>query len=277
MLTASFRHITGIGGLRERQLWAAGISRWEALPAQGDLLSPRLDARLRLGVADSVAHLEAGDVSHFARLFPHALHWRLLPHVLGGAAFLDIEVGAKADEVTVVGVLDGQGVRSFVRGRDLDELPARAAGWSALVTFNGLAFDEPILRRAFPGWEPPAVHIDLRLAYARLREKGGLKQLEARLGFHRPPHLSRLSGADAVALWHAEREGDPAALRRLVEYNLYDAFILKPLAELAYNRLSKRCGMPVPQLPVTERGALLYDVSCAVERACAPAGFDNFR
>jgi hypothetical protein len=107
--------------------------------------------------------------------------------------------------------------------------------------------------------------------YRRLREKGGLKPLEASAGFFRPPHLAKLSGADAVALWRAQVQGDPAALRRLVEYNLYDVFHLRPLAELGYNRLLQRCRMPAPELPVTDRGAMLYDVSRAVEAACAQA------
>src|SRR5205807_1132822 len=62
---------------------------------------------------------------------------------------------------------------------------------------------------------------------------------------------------------------DPAARRRLVEYNLYDVFHLKPLAELGYNRLLKRTGMPAVPLEVTDRGAMLYDVSRAVEAACS--------
>jgi len=42
---------------------------------------------------------------------------------------------------------------------------------------------------------------------------------------------------------------------------------LRPIAEIAYNRMLRRTRMPAPDLPVTERGALLYDVSQAVERA----------
>src|SRR5207302_9012831 len=101
--------------------------------------------------------------------------------------------------------------------------------------------------------------VDLRRAFARLRQPGTLKALEARLGLFRPPHLTVLSGADAVSLWSARQAGDPRALRRLIEYNLYDAFHLRPLAEMAYNALVRRTGMPAPELPVTERGALLYD------------------
>ena len=104
--------------------------------------------------------------------------------------------------------------------------------------------------------------------YQRLRDKGGLKELEVRVGFFRPPHLATLCGADAVALWHAQTQGDPAALRRLVEYNLYDVFHLRPLAELGYNRLLQRTRMPAAPMPVSDRCAMLYDVSRAVAAAC---------
>jgi len=168
--------------------------------------------------------------------------------------------------VTVAGVMDRQGLMSF--GSDLAGFRERARGWRALVTFNGTAFDLPILRRVLPGWEPPAVHVDLRHVYQRLREKGGLKELEPRAGFFRPPHLAALSGADAVALWHAQVRGDRGALRRLVEYNLYDVFHLRPLAELGYNRLLERTRMPASVIPVSDRGAMLYDVTRAVMSAC---------
>ena len=264
MITASFRHIAGIGPLRERQLWFAGVRSWEELPPSGDVLSPRLDGKLREGVARSRERLLQGDLEFFGRALPQTEHWRLLPHVIEDAAFLDIE--AAGDAVTVAGVLDRAGLKSF-RG-DLSGFRERSRSWQALVTFNGTAFDLPILRRVLPGWNPPAIHIDLRHVFQRLREKGGLKELELRLGFFRPPHLAALSGAEAVALWHAQVHGDRTALRRLVEYNLYDVFHLRPLAELGYNRLLARTRMPAPAIAVSDRGAMLYDVSRAVAAAC---------
>ncbi|HKB75934.1 MAG TPA: ribonuclease H-like domain-containing protein [Myxococcales bacterium] len=263
MLKASFRHIRGIGPMRERQLWMQGVGSWEALP-EGTVLAERLDEKLRAGVVESRARFAAGDLDFFARALPETEHWRLLPHLLEQAGFVDVET---AEEVTVIGVLDAEGPRSFVRGRDLEEFPARAARWRAVVTFNGTAFDLPHLRRLFPGWQPPAAHVDLCILLRRLGEAGGLKQIEPRLGLHRPPHLLPLSGTDAVWLWHAQRQGDRTALRRLLEYNLHDAFHLRPIAEIAYNRMLRRTRMPAPALPVTERGALLYDVNRAVERA----------
>jgi uncharacterized protein len=266
VLTASFRHIRGIGALRERQLWLRGVPSWDALP-EGPVLAARLDDRLRAGVALSRERLQAGDLDFFARALSETEHWRLLPHLLDRAGFVDVET---AEDVTVIGVLDAEGPRSFVRGRDLLDFPRRAASWKALVTFNGTAFDLPHLRRLFPGWQPPVAHVDLCVLLRRLGERGGLKQIEARWGLHRPPHLLPLSGTDAVWLWRAQREGDRAALRRLLEYNLHDAFHLRPIAEMAYNRMLRRTRMPAPEVPVTERGALLYDVSRAVERALSP-------
>ena len=64
-----------------------------------------------------------------------------------------------------------------------------------------------------------------------------------------------------------QREGDQTALRRLLEYNLHDAFHLRPIAQIAYNRMLRRSGMPAQPVEVTERGAMLYDVSKAVESA----------
>jgi uncharacterized protein len=264
LITASFRHIAGIGPLRERQLWLSGVRSWTEVPLSGDVLSPRLDGKLRDGVARSQERLLAGDLDFFARALPQTEHWRLLPHVIEDAAFLDIE--AAADEVTVAGVLDRAGLKSF-RG-DLTGFAERSRSWRALVTFNGTAFDLPILRRVLPGWSPPAIHVDLRHVFQRLREKGGLKELELRVGLFRPPHLAVLSGADAVALWTAQVHGDRIALRRLVEYNLYDVFHLRPLAELGYNRLIERTRMPAAAIPVSDRGAMLYDVSCAAAAAC---------
>jgi uncharacterized protein YprB with RNaseH-like and TPR domain len=269
LITTCFRHIGGIGPLRERQLWFSGIRSWAHVPASGEVLSGRLDEKLREGVARSAERLAADDLDWFAHVLPQTEHWRLLPHVIDHAAFLDIE--AAGDCVTVAGVLDREGLTSF--GTDMEGFRERARRWRAIVTFNGTVFDLPILRRVLPDWTPPAVHVDLRHVYQRLREKGGLKELEPRAGFFRPPHLGHLCGADAVALWQAHAAGDRSALRRLVEYNLYDVFHLRPLAELGYNRLVERTRMPAPPLPVTDRGAMLYDVSCALEAACAKRSY----
>lgn len=264
MIRSTFQLAPGIGPHRERELWRAGVRRWDDLPpAPAAVLSPRLDGRLRAAVEAARAALQGGDAEALARMLPRRERWRLLPAFPEGTAWLDVETDARG-ELTVVGLLDAQGPRLLVRGRDLDAFPARAAGWKLLVTFNGLAFDAPLLARAFPAWRPPLAHVDLRHLYARLRMPGGLKVLEEETGVGRPAHVAALRGADAVRLWEAHLAGEPGALRRLCEYNAYDVLNLPELAARGYNRLVERLGLPAEPMPVPGRGDWLYDVTKAL-------------
>ncbi|MBS2024410.1 MAG: ribonuclease H-like domain-containing protein, partial [Deltaproteobacteria bacterium] len=275
MISASFRHLTGIGAMRERQLWQQGVHAWTQLP-DGPILAPALDTRLREGAAISRAWLEGRAWHEFALRLPETEHWRLLPQLLdhqlappmerafevGALGFVDIEtapVGTGTEQaVTVIGVLDARGAHCYLAGTDLDQFPERTRGWQGIVTFNGASFDLPILCRAFPRWEPPAAHIDLRHLCARVGLKGGLKDIERVLGFIRPPEVSGLTGEDASWLWHAQRRGDRRALARLIAYNLADVAHLKPLLERAYNRALKRTGMPAQPIAESARGELLF-------------------
>ncbi len=81
------------------------------------------------------------------------------------------------------------------------------------------------------------------------------------MGIGRPAHLRGLNGSDAVTLWRTyERSNEIEVLRRLVEYNLYDAFQLRSLAGILYNRAADLLACD-ERVPVFERGELLYDVS----------------
>jgi uncharacterized protein YprB with RNaseH-like and TPR domain len=229
---------------------------------------------LREAVEAASAAFAAGDVNRLAELLPAAEHWRLFPQFCAGAAYLDIEtsddaVGACA--ISAIGVLDARGPRLLLAGRDLQCFPELAQGWSLLVTFNGSAFDVPILRRAFPDWRPPQCHIDLLHVLRRLGHSGGLKAIERRLSLlhlTRPAHLDGLDGADACWLFRRGRDGDRQALRRFAEYNLYDVINLRTLMAYAHNALVEAYTLRAPALraeaplvAVPGRGDVLYDVS----------------
>ena len=263
MLRATFQLAAGLGPRRERALWDAGMMDWTdvgADPGSLDALPGPLARTLVGRAADADRALVTGDLAGLARLIPTGEHWRLFGAFEQRAVYLDIETD-RLDGITAIGLLAPQGPRLLLAGRDLETFPDLVPSSALLVTFNGACFDVPQLRRAFPDWQAPAAHIDLRTVWKRLGYHGGLKVLEQREGLGRPDHLRGLDGSAACWLWRHGQLGSREALLRFAEYNLYDAINLRPLLGLAYNRLADRAGLGAPPVPVSYRGDVLYDVS----------------
>ena len=273
MLESTFQLASGIGPAREQCLWKAGIAVWSDFRQTKDAVLPgRAGQLLRSAIEAAADALTRGDADRLASLLPAGEHWRMLPAFGDGVLYLDIETGdddVRFEGISAIGMLDRHGPRLLLGGRDLQCFPEAAHGASMLVTFNGLSFDVPILRRAFPDWRPPVCHVDLRHVLRRLGHGGGLKSIErslTRLRLARPDHLVGMGGWDASWLWRRGRDGDRAALRLFAEYNLYDVVNLRTLMAYAYNALVEVVDFPTvralaPRLDVPERGDLLYDVS----------------
>ncbi|MBU8894754.1 hypothetical protein DRW03_26795 [Corallococcus sp. H22C18031201] len=267
MLQRTFQHIPGVGPWREKDLWSRGIRTWDDFPAAGTgiAINRKSDDVARARIAQAREALARRDLQALAQLLPSREHWRLYPEFAQEAVYFDIETdGSKTQVPTVVSLFDASGLSVFVQGRNMDALPEAMAARRLWVTFNGSCFDVPVLRDYFGhGRFPvPAAHIDLRFVTRRLGMGGGLKEIEDKIGAARPPHLKGVHGWDAVLLWRAYlRRGDVEALRFLVEYNLYDAFQLRTLMDVTYNRGADDLNQDVPRLPVFDRGDVLYDVS----------------
>lgn len=185
---------------------------------------------------------------------------------LGEAAFVDIETAGgygKPDLITVIGVLDRSGYRSFVRGENLAAFPEAIASHRLLVTFNGAAFDIPIIEKHFghSALEGKG-HIDLRFPLAHIGYSGGLKSIERQLGAGRPDDLSLLSGWDAVRLWRMHCDGEPDALTTLIRYNAEDVMSLPALAEIAVDRLAASAPLKSfdrPRFAEIDRAGMPFD------------------
>ncbi|MDQ2730639.1 MAG: ribonuclease H-like domain-containing protein, partial [Armatimonadota bacterium] len=135
---------------------------------------------------------------------------------------------------------DGNRVRQYVRGDNLDEFPEEIGEFDLLVTFFGSGFDIPMLRRTFRKLPFNMLHADLCHALHRLGHKGGLKAIERSLGIHRSSQTDGLSGWDAVRLWREYQDGSEESLATLLAYNADDIVNLEPLLQIAYDGLSER-------------------------------------
>ena len=124
MLRRTFQLIPGVGPWKEKDLWARGIQTWDDFPETGVVLGQKLDgaARQRLHLAREA--LARRDLKGLAAMVPPREHWRLYPEFARDAVYFDIETDGKQEQApTVVALFDDAGLRVFIQGRNMDELP----------------------------------------------------------------------------------------------------------------------------------------------------------
>ena len=248
ILQRTFIHGEGIGAATERNLWNSRARTWGAFLDRhraGELCNRRY-ARLAPLVEESQLALGRREIEFFERRLPSGEKWRLYSDFADRVAFVDIETtGLRAgfDQITVVGLYDGESFRAFVRGKNLDDFPNAVADYPLLVTYNGATFDVPFLQATFRGFAPRA-HLDLRHPLRRLGFTGGLKNIEVATGISRPSELRDIDGFEAVRLWHLHRGGHSGALERLVAYCRQDVINLAPLAARVAADMPARIGCP---------------------------------
>lgn len=242
MLRATFLHSPGVGPETERRLWRQGASDWETFlrnPERWNLPVGKRELLINV-LEESAEALEKKDFPYFARMLPSQHRWRVFPDVIDKIGYLDIETNGDthAGSVTVVGLYtDGQ-MYSFVKGMNLHLFPGVVERCDALVTFNGNAFDIPILESLFPkAGLRNKIHIDLCPTLRRLGLKGGLKIVEDIVGIERSSETHGLNGWDAVRLWYQYQRGNKEALEILLKYNKEDCVNLEPLMQHAYQGL----------------------------------------
>lgn len=235
MLNNSFLHIPGFTIYEEEELWASGVTTW----AQA-INSDRLDSKQVRFLERSTQALNERDSIFFNERFTARERWRLLPDFENEIAFLDIETTGlwKDAYITMCGILDATGFNAYVRGDNLDDLVSILDEYKLVVTFNGISFDIPWLKKELGPILNDTAHVDLMHILRNVGLIGGLKKIERICGLDRGDDLSLLSGRDAVSLWNMAQEGEPHALETLIRYNSEDVSSLPILTEVAYKRNS---------------------------------------
>ncbi|MCP4114149.1 MAG: ribonuclease H-like domain-containing protein [Desulfobacteraceae bacterium] len=261
MLNNTFHHIPGIGMKTEQELWAAGVNHWDRLTDPNGLkISPKRLSTLTRYVDESRRRMEEENYNYFEDLLPPALHWRFFPEFRHATAYLDIETtGLEWDyeSITTIALYDGENIRHYVKGRNLDEFQKDIRQYKVIVTYNGKCFDVPFIEHQF-GIHLDQVHLDLRYILKSLGFKGGLKGCEKSLGIDRG-ELDGVDGYFAILLWNDYMKNrNPKALETLLAYNIEDVVNLEILMVKAYNmkiqetpfaRSNELSLPPAPELP----------------------------
>jgi len=245
MLINSYIHLYGIGAVTERRLWQEGLMDWFVFlekAERGDLpewvKSSFIDE-----IESSLKRLQDHDFKYFKDRMSHRELWRTFPEFRETTVYLDIETTGLDqfnDDITVVGMFDGNEVYTYIKDKNLDRLPLALEKYSTIVSFNGLMFDMPFISTKFPQVKFNQIQLDLRFILTRLGYRGGLKKIEKRMGITRTDDTEGLSGFDAVRLWRRYEQGDCSALELLIKYNTEDIVNLEKLMTFAYDRMKDR-------------------------------------
>jgi uncharacterized protein YprB with RNaseH-like and TPR domain len=238
MLRNTFCHIPGIGPKTERDLWQAGFTSWQELLQRNAAPAASRRRSCLEHLRESVRQYEDGNPAYFAERLQAAQQWRYFPDFRLSCAYVDIETTGMVsglDEITTICLYDGATIRTYVRGRNLEDFPRDVSAYRVLVTYNGKCFDVPFLERGF-GIRLRQAHIDLRYVLKGVGVSGGLKSCERQLGLARAG-MEEVDGFMAVLLWKEYgKHRTPQALETLLAYNVQDTVNLEALLVKAYNR-----------------------------------------
>lgn len=247
-LERTYIHVNGVGRSTESRLWAAGAVTWRRFLDSPERwkMSAATKARTLDVVSRSPGALRAGDFSFFSSRVAQSEHWRAFDAFPGRLVYLDIETtgGRDLQDITLIGLWDGQRLQQFVRGENLLDFPDAMADVAVVVTFFGSGFDIPVLKQAFPAMRWDQLHIDLCHLYRRIGVKGGLKAIERLYGCSRSPQTAGLDGWDAVRLWYEWQRGSREAGEIFLRYNGEDVINLEPLAHRIHQRLLEDLRIP---------------------------------
>jgi uncharacterized protein YprB with RNaseH-like and TPR domain len=148
-------------------------------------------------------------------------------------AYLDIETIFDG-QICLVGIYVPEREMVQLIGHQVTDVNLVGAlkGVETVVTFNGTAFDLPVIRRNI-GLDilEIAGHRDLLSVCRRRGIKGGLKRIEILFGIQRTADV--VSSTQAPHLWYRwETYGDEAALDQLLAYNREDCVNLEILENI---------------------------------------------
>ena len=244
MIRQSFIFLEKINKKTEENLWKQGISNWDLFLKTKKIegLSRARKLYYDRQILKARKALYNFDSSYFIELLPQSEYWRLYNFFKEDAVFLDIETSGLSnyDCITVFGLFNGIDTKTMIKNINLNlkELKKELQKYKLIVTFNGSSFDIPFIKKRYPDLLPYIPNFDVKSATDKLNLKGGLKEIEKKLGIKRNKIIEKFYGGDALTLWKMYKAtGDDYYLKLLVEYNEEDVINLKTVADYCVEKL----------------------------------------
>jgi len=196
MLKHTFIHLNGVGEISEKKLW-----RKKILTHQDYIDKDTLSPSKIIKILETKQKLEAGDALYFQNNLPSKEKWRMFGEFYDSVAYIDIEttgLNGIDDIITTIALYNGNIIKYYVYGQNLDDFKNDIKDYKLLVTYNGTTFDLPFISR-FLNISMKYAHIDLRFVLKSLGYSGGLKGCERQLGLIRNDTIANIElGANKV-------------------------------------------------------------------------------
>lgn len=262
MLKNTFLHISGVGLKKEKKIWENQAREWNSfLKNNNSIFSKSQHAEILEKIELSKLNLSKKDANYFYNVLPSNEQWRLFHEFKNNVLYLDIETnGSNPDSniITTISTYDGENIKYYVNGKNLDEFVNHVYQYKILITYNGKTFDIPFIEKFF-NIQLDHAQIDLRYVLKNLGYKGGLKSCEKQLGLLRN-ELDGVDGYFAIHLWNDYYyNNNIKALNTLLAYNIEDVINLEHLMHLAYNLNIEKLGLDyVEKVTIPQRPEILF-------------------
>ena len=244
------RIIDSIEGLSEdfeEQLAELKITSWEDFLNADSIpnLSPEKKKEIDGLIKGYKKAIEEKNFRYFTFLPPKE-HWRLFKSIrnAGKVYYLDIESTGRQifhDEITVVGLYDGNEYKSLVSGVNLDEenLNRELSKCDMIITHRGMVFDLPFLEHKFPNVNFDFLHVDLSFSCRKLELPKKFCDLADFLKLDPDYRNRKFESVQAVKLWEEYSKGSPAALDLILEKNRGEVMLLEKMSDKIIDMLIK--------------------------------------
>lgn len=235
MIKKSFIFLPGVSYKLEEKIKKSAKDWNQFLINEVDGISKKRKLFFNSLIKKAKKNLLNEEAKYFSKILPKKEHYRLYEYFKDETIFLDIEIRNRQD-IIIIGIYDND-MKTMVKGFNLDKNKFKQILNNAklLVTYNGRSFDIPLIEKYFD-MNINIPHIDLKSLCNKVGLKGGLKEIEKKLGIKREDKFRR--GGDPIKmwrLWNASRDKD--YLNMLIEYNENDVINLKKILEYAIKQI----------------------------------------